>query len=440
MVDYFGAGLIKPITPVKSFPAAKVEEAFRYLQKGSHIGKVVVSIPDAMTELPLCKATAKLQLRSDASYLLVGGLGGLGRAISTWMIENGARHLTYLSRSAGRSQKDRAFLRELESQGCCVQTFPGSVSSLADVVNVVKGVSKPIKGVLQMAMVIRNRDFATMDYTDWVEVVQPKVQGTWNLHHILPRDLDFFVATASISGSFGYYGQANYGGANTFLDAFVTYRNSLNLPAAVLDLGAVAEVGYMKENFADQEMYHLSGGYYIHEQALLDSIHWGIRKCKREYADPDGRNHIVIGLRSKKPLADPSNRLPWKRDARVGLYYNLNTNTTASLTQSASKLEIFVSSMKMDPSILSHQESTDLIAEEIGRQIYVLMLRPVDSLDVATTLNELGMDSLVMIEMRGWIKRNLEIEISTLELLNCGTIKGVSALVLERLREANVTQ
>jgi acyl carrier protein len=91
--------------------------------------------------------------------------------------------------------------------------------------------------------------------------------------------------------------------------------------------------------------------------------------------------------------------------------------------------------MKMDPSILSHQESTDLIAEEIGRQIYILMLRPVDSLDVTTTLNELGMDSLAMIEMRGWIKRNLEIEVTTLELLNCGTIKGVSALVLERLRE-----
>lgn len=137
------------------FEANKIQDAFRFMQKGSHIGKIVVSMPDNPDTLPAVGQKHELSLKSNASYLLVGGLGGLGRAVSTWMAEHGARNLVYLSRSAGKSSSDQAFFAELESLGCSVQAFAGNVSVLSDVKRAIEGATFPVAGVLQMSMVLK---------------------------------------------------------------------------------------------------------------------------------------------------------------------------------------------------------------------------------------------------------------------------------------------
>ena len=153
-MDYYRQGLVWPIKPVKVFEAFSIEDAFRYMQKGQHIGKIMVKMPEDSAELPAALVKHTLVLRSDVSYLLVGGLGGLGKSISTWMVEHGARSLIYLSRSAEDSRHE-AFLSELRAQGCFVQLSAGSVSSLSDVKKVVKSASRPIAGVIQMSMFLK---------------------------------------------------------------------------------------------------------------------------------------------------------------------------------------------------------------------------------------------------------------------------------------------
>lgn len=140
---------------MKLFDATQVANAFRYMQKGQHIGKIVVKMPEDPGKLEVTPVRQELALRPDASYFLVGGLGGLGRAISTWMVEHGARHLIYLSRSAGKLAEHQSFFQELEIQGCSVQCFAGSVTNSEDVENAVKKAAKPIAGVLQMSMVLK---------------------------------------------------------------------------------------------------------------------------------------------------------------------------------------------------------------------------------------------------------------------------------------------
>lgn len=103
-----------------------------------------------------------LRFRADAAYLLVGGLGGLGRAVSTWMVENGARQLIYLSRSAAEGPTTTPFFDELRSQGCQVKAVPGSVACREDVKRAVKVAKGPIAGVIQMSMVLRVR--SRMDF------------------------------------------------------------------------------------------------------------------------------------------------------------------------------------------------------------------------------------------------------------------------------------
>lgn len=124
------------------------------MQKGDHIGKIIITLPENVNDLPT-ERNSDLLLRPDFSYLLIGGLGGLGRVVSTWMVERGAKHLIYLSRSAGNSNDDKDFMHELQIQGCTTQAFAGDVADPTVVRNVVKLAGRLIIGVIQMSMILK---------------------------------------------------------------------------------------------------------------------------------------------------------------------------------------------------------------------------------------------------------------------------------------------
>jgi len=154
IIDCYEKGQIKSITPITIFDASNIHEAFRYMQKGQHIGKIVIKFPESADDLPTATVREKLELRSDVSYFLPGGLGGLGLSIAVWLVERGARHLVFMSRSGGNNV-DQSFFDELADMGCSTQVFKGDITSLKDVTHAVKNATKPIAGVMQMSMVLR---------------------------------------------------------------------------------------------------------------------------------------------------------------------------------------------------------------------------------------------------------------------------------------------
>jgi hypothetical protein len=154
-LSYYSQSHIAPIRPTKAFVATKVIDAFRYMQSGQHMGKIVINMPNSAQELQALPKDRSMELSAEASYLLVGGLGGLGRAVSTWMVERGARSLVYLSRSAGTTIEDQAFFRELQAQGCEALAVAGSVTTLDDVQRAIALAPKPVAGVIQLSMVLR---------------------------------------------------------------------------------------------------------------------------------------------------------------------------------------------------------------------------------------------------------------------------------------------
>ena len=156
-IEFYKQGYIKPISPIKKFEAAQVEDAMRYMQKGLHIGKIVVTMPEDPLELEAASNTRELSLRSDVSYLFVGGLGGLGRSIASWLVDKGARNIIFFSRSAGRVTSGDPFVKELAAQGCSVQTISGSVLDLVDVRGGIRSANKPIAGVFQASMILNVR-------------------------------------------------------------------------------------------------------------------------------------------------------------------------------------------------------------------------------------------------------------------------------------------
>ena len=157
-MSFYRKGAIKPIQPVACFDATHMEDAFRSMQKGQHIGKLVIRVPAEHSVLPTAKARGSLSFRANSSYLLVGGLGGLGRSVATWLVEHGAKNLIFLSRSGGgKNPETTAFVEELAAARCDAQIVAGSVACLDDVRQVITQARLPIAGVIQMSMVLRVR-------------------------------------------------------------------------------------------------------------------------------------------------------------------------------------------------------------------------------------------------------------------------------------------
>lgn len=154
-MDYYRAGFIQPIKPTRTFDAVSIVDAIRYMQRGQHMGKIVISMPENSTDLPAEPSRQELVLRHDRAYLFVGGLGGLGRSIATWLLEHGARHLVFFSRSAGKVPDDDPFVQELADLECMTTMVSGDVSKHDDVLRAIRASGKPVGGVLQSSMVLR---------------------------------------------------------------------------------------------------------------------------------------------------------------------------------------------------------------------------------------------------------------------------------------------
>lgn len=397
--------------------------------------------------------TAKIpvpEFDKQASYLLVGGLGGLGRVISTWMVENGARRLVYLSRSAGVLDEHQLFFEELRSQGCLVTAVRGSVARLSDVEAALSAAETPVRGVINMSMVLGDRNFAQMTYEEWNKAVEPKVRGTWNLHNAClskELDLDFFVLFSSISAIIGQRGQANYAGANSFLDAFVKYRHGLGLRAGSLAIGLITDQGVVAENQGLRDRLISQGNYGLRTPQLLDAICTAMTPATPKY---EGREithspkPLVIGLRSVLPLDDPSNRVIWKQDRRMAAYYNrdfkskLKGEAETALSNTTNALAEFITSARADPTRLASPESTAFVATQIGRQLLELLLRPSsadEAMDLSAPLQDVGLDSLVAIELRSWWKGVFGFDLSVLEMLSMGSLLALGERALQGLRQ-----
>ena len=191
--DFQERGITRPITPLKTYPIAEVENAFRLMQAGKHIGKVALTFSDEDVVPVLKKSADSFQLDHDSAYMIVGGFGGLGRSISNMLVDHGARKLAFLSRSGGSSAEAKKLIQELEDRQVKVAAY---ACDIADPVAASRAIRDcmtdfgTIRGVIQSAMLLRDVLFSKMTYTEWIQSIRPKVQGTWNLHQNL-KDIDF---------------------------------------------------------------------------------------------------------------------------------------------------------------------------------------------------------------------------------------------------------
>ncbi|WP_091996953.1 type I polyketide synthase [Paraburkholderia lycopersici] len=253
----FMSGVLHPL-PYRAFPAARAEEAFRYMQQARQIGKVLVTYPSGTPAPTRGVAQPSLRLDPQAAYLIVGGTGGLGYASARWMIARGARHLTLASRGG---TLDAAKQQELErmraEQGVTVTVASCDVTDAAALERLVASIEArgtPLKGVLHSAMRIDDGLLRNLDDARMLAVLEPKVAGAWNLHRATRRcSLDFFVLYSSATTYLGNPGQGAYVAANSFLEALVAHRRAAALPATFMAWGPIEDVGFLARNSVTRE-------------------------------------------------------------------------------------------------------------------------------------------------------------------------------------------
>ncbi|HEX7843259.1 MAG TPA: SDR family NAD(P)-dependent oxidoreductase, partial [Kofleriaceae bacterium] len=170
--------------PWQAYPISQVQDAFRHLARAQHIGKVVLTFPDPEARLSPPAATANGRFRADASYLITGGLGGLGLAVAGWMVEHGARHLALVGRRGPQAAAVDA-IAQLERAGARVLALNADVSQPAEVGQLVANIGRelaPLRGVIHAAGVLDDGVLLNQTVERFAAVMAPKVAGSWNLH------------------------------------------------------------------------------------------------------------------------------------------------------------------------------------------------------------------------------------------------------------------
>ncbi|KAG6359884.1 hypothetical protein INS49_010937 [Diaporthe citri] len=261
------SGSIKSIRPLHIFPYSQIHESYKFMQSGKHFGKIILeSRPEETVMVSvgsdsvlddvkanLSKAIpsqkASWSFDADATYVISGGLGGIGRGIARWMAKRGARNLVLLSRTGPTRKSGQALMAELAARGVTALAPAADVTDAAALRRVLEDVSvtlPPVKGCIQAAMVLKVSlpTLASNPET----CVDPKLAGTLNLQQMLPPTMDFFIMLSSFAGLIGEPGEANYAAGNAYQDSLARHLVSKGQRAIAIGLGMMGSIGYVAES------------------------------------------------------------------------------------------------------------------------------------------------------------------------------------------------
>ncbi|KAH8177899.1 KR domain-containing protein [Sarocladium implicatum] len=417
----FALGTIEPVRLTR-FPISQIGDAFRLIQAGKHTGKVILTVEPEQT-VPAVEPKPRLvELQSNATYIVVGGLGGLGRCIVDWLAERGAPYIVIFTRSAIVPEDAQPFLQRLSSSGIVVQIEQCDVSSedsLAQAVCNMRESLPPVRGVIQAAMVLDDVLLDDMTVDQWRRATEPKIRGSWNLHKLLPQDLDFFVMLSSVVSIVGNIGSSNYGAACSFQDGLAHYRQRLGLSAYSINVGAVVEAGYVSEN--------------PEVAANLRRNGIGMITLAEFFA------HLGHAIRGDRHYCQSSiGFVPSENDRGLGAAHYMNDKRFAHLSQGHQVGQQTMNTSDDVNAVLkaakSYEEVLSAVRSAITRQLATILALDHAEIISERSLDSYGVDSLVGVELRNWISAYLHVNLPLLALWRTNSIDELAMVVTKGSR------
>lgn len=278
-----------------------------------------------------------------------------------------------------------------------------------------------------------------MTHDEYQTVIHAKVAGTWNLHCAAQEKsetpLDFFTMLSSISGVIGNKGQANYAAANTFLDAFARYRQSIGLCANTVDLGAIEDVGYVAEQGSIIETrFDRRQWTPINEKMLRQIISYSIFQQENNRLLNDSSSaQLITGL--AYPLAEGSDLV---QDSRFAYLFNGHSYGAgdATGTSDGSKIDQAIKSFRAILASGAEAGTLANLALDLLQDQVTKLLQLETVADPDRPLMAYGLDSLSAVELRGWVRQKLGAELSTLDITNASSLMALSERLVSRLLQS----
>jgi acyl carrier protein len=385
-------------------------------------------------------------LNPHATYLIAGGLGGLGRSAALWMAQRGAKHLPLLSRSGATSRAAIDLLADLHNMGVFVQAPRCDVSSYYSLCEVLSEYSKimpPIQGCIQGTMVlkvyasepplfqgnfltsIQDALFDKMSFEQWSISIKSKVASSRNLHTLLPSDISFFIMLSSLAGVAGSIGQANYAAGNAYQDALARFRVSQGQKGVSLRLGLMGDIGIVAENQEYQDrkdaivdMAQISE---VEFHAILDYYcNPGLSSLSPSASQP------LIGMVTPLQLRSRGIDVPYwlQRPTFKGLKdIGVSTQSPASIAEGES-----IDYLALIEAATGSNEIGDIVVESLVAKLSKALAIPTNDIDTTKSLHAYGVDSLLAVELRNWLAKEMRIDIAVFDIMGAISIISLGAL------------
>ncbi|KAK2057699.1 hypothetical protein LY76DRAFT_656636 [Colletotrichum caudatum] len=451
--------------PLPSFPVSSIAAAFREIEEGS-VQRAIVTysakdvVPAKLSVGPTDDSkdsSYSVSLDPDAIYVLSGGLGGLGRSLSTLLVNKlGARKLLFLSRSGATAPSARQLLADLEASearpalaayACDVSDRP----SLADAVSRAEAeMGGKVKGVIQCAMVLRDVLWSNMSYKQWVESTLPKVQGTANLSSALP-DVDFFVSLSSFAGIFGNRGQANYAAGNCYQDALARHRRGpLGLKSGLtIDVPIMRGIGVLAESGGVESLREWEEPYGIGEAEFHHVMNLAIRRDMGLEHGQTNNNQLILGIATGASAQTAGIATPYYLESEAKFSIMQKTDIAfleGSLDKASGSSGEAEDKQESIQTVLSRaanlEEASDAITHMLVQRVAKMQRVTVEEVDASRFLHSYGVDSLVAIEIANWALREVKSKINVFDVMAgvpitalAEKIAGKSELIPKEVRE-----
>ncbi|MFJ1767932.1 type I polyketide synthase [Amycolatopsis sp. NPDC088138] len=352
-------------------------------------------------------------VRADGTYLITGGLGGVGLLTARWLVEQGARHLVLTGRS-GPDEQTREQLRSLgDADVRVVRADVADSDRMADVLADIDDTMPPLRGVVHSAVTLDDGILTQLDAERFLSVLPPKVDGAWNLH-LLTRnlELDFFVLYSSAASLIGSPGQGNYAVANAYVDGLAHYRRAQGLPALSVNWGQWTATGRVAK--ADHDLRLDDRGF-------------------KGFAPADGLAVLGRLLRGDQAQAAVMSFDPevWAKDfpaLRTGsLLHDFDTTPEAGTSG-------------VTVSDLDDTAAQAAISAYLCGQVATVVKAQPDRVQGGQRLNRLGIDSLMAVQLRNRITEDLGASLPVAVFLQRGTIDHLAEVVLSTIRTPEGSQ
>ncbi|KAK8107122.1 uncharacterized protein PG998_009135 [Apiospora kogelbergensis] len=420
---------IPNISPVSTYPISEIGRAFRTMQAGKHIGKIVV-VPGSGDLVKTTSFNKTARLSASASYLIIGGLGGIGRVYAQWMIDHGAKNLVLLSRNAASSVHSATIEKELSVGGANVTLRNCDASEMESLKAVLDECAKmmlPVRGIVHGGMQLNDSVLESMTPGQWADAMAAKVTATQNLDRLFPEpgDLDFFIMLSSAFGVIGSASQANYTAGGAFQDAVARRRASAGLPGITIDLGMVDGVGYVAENKAGVADRLIASGHRpLREQDIFQLLDYCVRYPVRGVRTAQ----LVTGLASSA-VRKQSWGKEWRfaaLDGHDACRDDSSRSKPGTTGSAATRLRENLSSAS------TAEEAGNLVEDAVVDKLADMFVIPKQDIDASQPLSKYGVDSLVAVELRNWLVPSTQCELSIFDLLRASSLRDLAESIATR--------